>query len=74
MNPTCAHCIPEPIARELAMKFGLDYYVTLRRGVHNRRDMDGAPFASNVSYIDLWHAFVRATARERKLIESRVGC
>lgn len=67
----CPHCPPEPIARELAVKFNLSEYVTLHKGTHWRKHVEGGLIARELYVIDYWHAFIRAAHRERKLIESR---
>lgn len=71
MTP-CPHCPPEPVARELARKAGLNEYLVIRYRAHWRKwvDEDGV-IAQADDEIDYWHALVRVMARERKLIESR---
>lgn len=66
----CPHCPPEPIARELAIKLGMDEYLTVRVR-HWRKHLNGGLIAPASYEIDYWHALVRASARELKLIESR---
>lgn len=70
-NPACPDCPPESIARELARKFGLKEYLVTHYHAHWRKWVDGGPINQASYEIDYWHAFVRAAARERKLIESR---
>lgn len=72
-NPDCPDCPPEPVARELALKLGLNEYLVIHYRAHWRKWVDGGLIAQASYEIDYWHALVRASQRELKLIESRCG-
>lgn len=68
----CPHCPPEPIARELAIKAGMDEYLIVRVR-HWRKRLDGSLIAPASYEIAYWHGLVRIADREKKLIESRIS-
>lgn len=72
-KPACSICPPEPIARELAIKAGMDEYIAVDVR-HWRKHLNGS-FIAPASYeIAYWHGLVAMTERARKLIQSRMPC
>lgn len=69
----CPDCPSEQVARALAIKFGLNEYVAMDHSSHHRKTLDGGTFSRATYFIPYWHALVKASAREIRLIESRVG-
>lgn len=67
----CPDCPSDEVARQLAKKLGLNEYIALYRGMHHRMN-DGGPIARATYHIPYWHALVAQSAREVRLIESRL--